>query len=179
LLLPLSYVAVFVFFFLQPGFVAAVVAFFVYQSLFVAIEYNNINLLYNALPQRMKRQLRTFIEALAEPVATATAGLALLYSAGSLDPSNLALAGLLAGCVALLVAAFIRHDYGRALATNLRADWLDFANPEEGWRRQLTETDFETLRRVASEGEREQRLLAVDLLWRLGDPAARDTLLAF
>lgn len=179
LVVPLAYVAVFVFFFLQPGFVAAVLAFFVYQSLFVAIEFNNINLLYNALPARMKRQLRTFIEALAEPVATATAGLALLYTAGSLDPSNLALAGLLAGCLALLVAAFIRHDYGRALAINLRADWLDFANPEEGWRRQLTEADFGRLREVAREGEREQRLLAVDLLWRLRDPAAREALLEF
>ncbi len=179
LVVPLAYVGVFVVFFLEPGFGAAVAAFFAYQSLFVAIEYNNINLLYNALPSRMKRQLRTFIEALAEPVATATVGLALLYTAGSLDPSNLALAGLLAGCVALLIAAFIRHDYGRALAVNLRADWLDFANPEEGWRRQLSEADFARLREVAAGGEREQRLLAVDLLWRLRDPAARETLLNF
>jgi hypothetical protein len=179
LVLPLTYVGVFVCFFLQPGFAAAVAAFFAYQSLFVAIEYNNINLLYNALPQRMKRQLRTFIEALAEPLATATAGLVLLYAAGSLDPANLALAGLLAGCAALLIAAFIRHDYGRALAINLRADWLDFANPEEGWRRQLTEADFERLREAAEHGAREQRLLAVDLLWRLRDPGARGALLAF
>ncbi|MCK7595604.1 cyclic nucleotide-binding domain-containing protein [Pseudomarimonas salicorniae] len=179
LVLPLCYVAVFVFFFLEPGFVAAVVAFFAYQSLFVAVEYNNVNLLYGALPQRMKRQLRTFIEALAEPLATATAGLVLWYSAGSLDTSNLALSGLLVACLALLVAALIRHDYGRALAINLRADWLDFANPEEGWRRHLTETDFERLREVAREGAREQRLLAVDLLWRLRDPAAREALLSF
>jgi hypothetical protein len=179
LVLPLTYVGVFVLFFLQPGFAAAVAAFFAYQSLFVAIEYNNINLLYNALPSRMKRQLRTFIEALAEPLATATAGLALLYTAGSLDPANLALAGLLAGCAALLIAAFIRHDYGRALAINLRSDWLDFANPEEGWRRQLTEADFQRLREVAGHGAREQRLLAVDLLWRLRDPEARGALLAF
>lgn len=179
LVLPLCYVGVFVFFFLQPGFAAAVAAFFAFQSLFVAIEYNNINLLYSALPQRVKRQLRTFIEALAEPLATAMVGLALLYNAGSLDSANLALIGLLAGCVALLVAALIRHDFGGALATNLRADWLDFANPEDGWRRQLGEADFERLRAVARDGERSQRLVAVDLLWRLRDPAAREALLAF
>jgi hypothetical protein len=179
LVVPLVYVGVFVFFFLQPGFPAAVAAFFAYQSLFVAVEFNNINLLYGALPSKVKRQLRTFIEAMAEPVATATAGLALLYVAGSIDTANLAFYGLLGGCLAVLVAAFIRHDYGRALATNLRADWLDFANPEEGWQRQLRPADFARLRTVAREGSREQRLLAVDLLWRLRDATARDSLLDF
>jgi MFS family permease len=179
LVVPVAYLGAFVFFYLHQGFGAALVAFYAYQSLFVAIEFNNINLLYNALPGGVKKQLRTFIEALAEPAASATTGLLLYYSANHVDPDNLALTGLLAACLALTIAAFIRQNYVRALATNLRGDWLDFANPEDAWRKQLTAADFTLLRNTAFSGSREQQLLAVELLWRLQDSAARAALLNF
>ena len=179
LILPLTYLAVFVGFYLQPGFAAAVFAFYAVQSLFVSIEYNNINLLYAALPVRAKRELRTFIEAFAEPAATATAGLLLFYFAAEIGTDNLALYGMWAGLIALLVAGFVRHDYVRALSTNLREDWLDFANPEQAWRRQLRRADYQRLQDTARSGSRAQRLLAVDLLWRLRHPAARPLLLDF
>ena len=179
LIVPLAYLGAFVFFYLHQGFGAALVAFYAYQSLFVAIEFNNINLLYNALPAGVKRQLRTFIEAMAEPAASATAGLLLLYSATHIDPDNLALTGLLVACLALAIAAFIRQNYVRALATNLRGDWLDFANPEDAWRKQLTPADFTLLRNTAFSGSRDQQLMTVELLWRLQDSAARAALLNF
>ncbi len=179
LVVPAAYLGAFVFFYLNQGFGAALVAFYAYQSLFVAIEFNNINLLYNALPAGVKKQLRTFIEALAEPAASATTGLLLYYSANHIDPDNLALTGLLAACLALTIAAFIRQSYVRALATNLRGDWLDFTNPEDAWRKQLTAADFTLLRNTAFSGSREQQLLAVELLWRLQDSAARAALLNF
>ncbi|MBK9655572.1 MAG: hypothetical protein IPO66_08875 [Rhodanobacteraceae bacterium] len=179
LVVPLAYLGAFVFFYLFHGFAAALVAFYAYQSLFVAIEFNNINLLYNALPAGVKRQLRTFIEAMAEPAASASTGLLLYYSATHVDPDNLALTGLLVACLALAIAAFIRQNYVRALAINLRGDWLDFANPEAAWRRQLTAADFTLLRNTAFSGARDQQLLAVELLWRLQDSAARAALLNF
>jgi MFS family permease len=179
LVVPMAYLGAFVFFYLHQGFGAALVAFYAYQSLFVAIEFNNINLLYNALPAGVKRQLRTFIEAMAEPAASASTGLLLYYSATHIDPDNLALTGLLVACLALAIAAFIRQNYVRALAVNLRGDWLDFANPDEAWRKQLTPADFTLLRNTAFAGSREQQLLAVELLWRLQDSAARAALLNF
>ncbi|MBL8245631.1 MAG: HEAT repeat domain-containing protein [Rhodanobacteraceae bacterium] len=179
LVVPLTYLGAFVFFYLNAGFGAALFAFYAYQALFVAVEYNNINLLYNAMPSGVKRQLRTFIEAMAEPAASATAGLFLYYSASHIDPDNLALTGLLAACGALAIAAFIRQNYVRALAVNLRSDWLDFANPESAWRAQLTAADFTLLRNTAFSGSRPQQMLAVELLWRLQDSAARAALLNF
>lgn len=179
LVVPLAYLGAFVYFYLNSGFTAALFAFYAYQSLFVAIEFNNINLLYNALPAGVKRQLRTFIEAMAEPAASATAGLFLYTTAQRIDPDNLALTGLLSACVALAVAAFIRQNYVRALAVNLRSDWLDFANPESAWRAQLGAADFTLLRNTAFSGSRPQQLLAVELLWRLQDSAARAALLNF
>ena len=179
LIVPLAYLGAFVFFYLNQGFGAALVAFYAYQTLFVAIEFNNINLLFNALPAGVKRQLRTFIEAMAEPAASASTGLLLYYSATHIDPDNLALTGLLVACIALLIAAFIRQNYVRALALNLRGDWLDFANPESAWRKQLTPPDFTLLRNTAFSGSRDQQLMAVELLWRLQDSAARAALLNF
>lgn len=179
LVVPATYLGAFVFFYLNAGFAAALFAFYAYQSLFVAIEFNNINLLYNALPAGVKRQLRTFIEAMAEPAASATAGLFLYYTATHIDPDNLALTGLLCACGALAIAAFIRQNYVRALAENLRSDWLDFANPESAWRTQLGAVDYTLLRNTAFSGSRPQQLLAVELLWRLQDSAARAALLNF
>ena len=103
----------------------------------------------------------------------------LFYFVGQIGTDNLALYGMWAGLIALLIAAFVRSDYVRALATNLREDWLDFANPELAWRRQLRRGDLERLQQVAREGSRAQRLLAVDLLWRLKHPSARPLLLDF
>lgn len=177
LIVPIAFLGAFVFFYLHYGFAAALVAFYAYQTLFVAIEYNNLNLLFNALPMAVKRQLRAFIEAMAEPAATATAGVLLFYFSADLGSSNLALTGLLAACVALGIAAYIRNDYARALAVNLRSDFLDFANPDAAWRQHLVPTDLTLLRQIAFGGERGQQLLAVELLWRLRDPAARGALL--
>lgn len=179
LLVPLAYLGAFIFFYLQHGILAALVAFYVCQSLLVSVEYNNVNLLFNALPGGVKKQLRTFIEALAEPLATALAGLFLLLFASRLGPPGISFIGLLGAAVAVIVALFIRHDYVRALATNLRRDWLDLS--PEGFKRvaQITTNDRAHLRHRALHGSRSDRLLATELLWRLEDPHAREALLRY
>lgn len=179
LLVPLAYLGAFIFFYLQHGILAALVAFYVCQSLLVSIEYNNINLLFNALPGGVRKQLRTFIEALAEPLATACAGLFLLFFASRLGPPGISFIGLLGGAAAVIVALFIRHDYVRALATNLRRDWLDLS--PEGFQRvaSVTSDDRAHLRHRALHGNRSDRLLATELLWRLGDAHAREALLRY
>lgn len=179
LVVPASYLAIYVLFFLAPGMPAAIVAFFAFQTLFVAIEYNNINLLYNALPSQTKRQLRTFVEAFAEPLASASAGVMLFYAAGSVETGTFALTGLLGALAAVGIAMLIRTGYLRSLSINLRADWLDFANPRQLWHSQWSAADAARLRELACQGDRRERLMAVDLLWQLGDAEARPALLAF
>ncbi|HXA14010.1 MAG TPA: HEAT repeat domain-containing protein [Opitutaceae bacterium] len=177
LILPLGYLCAFVFFYLHDGFTAALLAFYCYQSLMSGVEYNNINLLFNALPGKIKRQLRTFIEAMCEPVATASAGIFLFYWAGRLGNENVALSGMIAACGAVMVALFIRHDYVLALARNLRSDWLNFADSEKNWGHLVAEADRVLLREKAFHGNRPQQLMAVDLLWRVQDAEARAALL--
>ncbi|MBK8476168.1 MAG: HEAT repeat domain-containing protein [Opitutaceae bacterium] len=178
LILPLAYLAVFVVLYLKSGVAAALVAFFVYQSLLLSVEYNNINLLFNALPALVKRQLRTFIEAMGEPLATALAGVFLLTWASSLGHGNLALCGLLASIVAVALALLVRHDYVKALSVNLRRDWLDFALPGRRWREQVTDADRQLFRQKAlTSASRPERALAVDLLGYVDDPQACSALL--
>jgi hypothetical protein len=179
LVLPVVYLAAFVVFHLQHGALAAIFAFYAYQSVLPAIEYNNVNLLFNALPAQVKPQLRTFVEAMAEPVATAVAGLFLLSWGGVLGGENIALAGLLAACGAFAVAVVLKFDYVASLARNLRQDWLDFTPPDAGWGALIGESDRALLRDTSANGSPAERLLAVDLLWRTRDPQARPALLAF
>ncbi len=178
LLLPLAYLAVFVVFYLKSGVLGALVAFFVYQSLLVSVDFNNINLLFNALPAVAKRQLRTFIEAMGEPLATAFAGLFLLAWAVPLGHGNLALCGLLAGLGAVAIALLVRRDYVRALAVNLRRDWLDFALSGRAWQALVGPADRTLFRnRALTAPDRAARTLAVDLLGHLDDPQACEALL--
>ena len=178
LILPLAYLAVFVVLYLKTGVLGALVAFFAYQSLLLSVEYNNANLLFNALPALVKRQLRTFIEARGEPLATALAGLFLLAWAAAVGRGNLALCGLLAAVGAVAIALLVRHDYVRALAINLRLDWLDFALPGRAWREQVTARDRMLFRTKAlTSPSRSERTLAVDLLGYVDDPQACEALL--
>lgn len=178
LLLPLTYVAVFAIFYLKAGMTGALIAFFAYQSLLVSVEYNNINLLFNALPGAVKRQLRTFIEAMCEPVATALAGVFLLTWATALGNNRVALVGLVGALVSLGLALFVRHDYVRALAINLRRDWLDFGSAARRMAEWVSAEDCRhfKLRAEASEDRREQEV-CVSVLTQVGSPHATHCLL--
>src|SRR3546814_18399611 len=86
---PLTYFAVFGWFFLQGGTGAALAAFFAYHGVLTSIEYTNQNLMFNAVPSRVTRPLRTIVEGLAEPLDHLIAGGVLLCAA-----THLAMRGL-------------------------------------------------------------------------------------
>lgn len=175
--LPVAYLISFVFFYLNAGYLAALVAFYAYQSILTSIEYNNINLLFNALPAMIKRQVRTFIEAMCEPLATALAGVFLLARATEWGTDNIALWGLIGTAIALTAAAIVRNDYLGALSANLRRDWLDFAQSTFSWRTLLGERDREILREKASSSPtRSERFLSVDLMGLVNDPKSPEAL---
>lgn len=85
---PLVYLGVFSFFLLHYGFSSALAGFFAYQGIMIAIEQNNQNFLFNAMPAAVRKQIRTFIEGIAEPLAVALAGgFLLVYGRGAGDGS--------------------------------------------------------------------------------------------
>jgi hypothetical protein len=125
-ILPLTYFAVFGFFFLSGGFAAAIAAFFAYHAVLTSIEYNNQNLLFNAVPSAIKRPLRTVVEGMCEPLASLIAGGFLLYAAKYLDLRELSGIGVMLGATLIAIVVLLRQLYPAAMSSNMRRGWLNF-----------------------------------------------------
>lgn len=162
LIQPVIYTGVFTWFLLDNGPMAAVAGFFAYQGVMIAIEQNNQNFLFNAMPAGVRKQIRTFIEGIAEPLAVALAGMFLLLygkdtGAGSVDAilkkllgddgmasfkdaigvgqlgdAGISLIGLCGAVLVFLLVLVLRSDYMRAMVVNLRRSWLDFSKAQSG-----------------------------------------------
>ena len=127
LILPLTYFAAFGFFFLVGGPMAALAAFFAYHGVLTSIEYNNQNLLFNAVPVTVKRPLRTVIEGMAEPLASFMAGGFLLLVAFSSDMRQLSGIGVIISGLLIFIVLALRHYYPAAMTVNMRRGWMNFA----------------------------------------------------
>ena len=127
-ILPLTYFAVFGYFFLQGGTWAAFAAFFAYHGVLTSVQYNNENLLFNAVPSHVKRPLRTVMEGMCEPVASLVAGGFLLYAANYLDMRELSGIGVIIGLILIAVVVALRQLYPAAMAANMRFGWLNFGD---------------------------------------------------
>lgn len=128
LILPLSYFAAFGYFFLQGGIGPAIAAFFVYHGVLTSIEYNNQNLLFNAVPSAVKRPLRTVVEGMCEPLASFVAGGFLLIAATDMDMRELSGIGVITGLVLIATVVGLRQLYPAAMAVNMRQGWLNFGD---------------------------------------------------
>jgi hypothetical protein len=126
LIMPLSYFAAFGFLFVTGSFEGALAAFFAYHGILTSIEYNNQNLLFNAVPAETKRPVRTIVEGLAEPLASFIAGSFLLVFADRTDIRDLSGLGVVLGLVLLLIVVVLRQLYPAAMARNMRSMLLDF-----------------------------------------------------
>ncbi|MEM8988103.1 MAG: MFS transporter, partial [Pseudomonadota bacterium] len=126
--LPLTYFIVFVFFFLQGGEIAAIAAFFAYHGVLTSIEYNNENLLFNAVPSNVKKPVRALIEGMCEPLASLFAGGFLIYTAHYLTPRELSGVGVVIGIGLIVTVVALRHHYPAAMAANMRRGSLQFGD---------------------------------------------------
>ncbi len=131
LIQPLMYLAVFYFLLFQGGTAAAIFGFVAFQGILPSIEYNNQNFLFNAVPQAVKQQVRTAVEGLAEPMATALAGALLLFVASDLRTVRVAGIGFLLAGAYLGIAVLLRTAYLPSLVTNLKRGWLDLTRPAD------------------------------------------------
>lgn len=179
LIQPFAYVAVFLGFILGRGELPALFGFIAYQGLLVTVDYNNVNFLINALPSGSKKQVRTLIEGLCEPAATATAGLFLLLFAPILGPANLSLIGLGIALASLILVLFLRGEYVHAMISNLKQGWLDFSQPLSALVGRRPPAEVAWLAEAARRGPTEETLLAIRLLWVTDKHLAADRLLDF
>jgi AAA family ATP:ADP antiporter len=128
LILPLTYFTVFGYFFLAGGAGAALAAFFAYHGVLTSIEYNNQNLLFNAVPSAVKRPLRTILEGFCEPLASLVAGGFLVFAATRTDMRELSGIGVILCLLLIAIVIAIRHQYPVAMAANMRRGWLNFSD---------------------------------------------------
>ncbi|SLJ86942.1 ATP/ADP translocase [Novosphingobium mathurense] len=159
---PLTYFAVFGWFFLQGGTGAALAAFFAYHGVLTSIEYNNQNLLFNAVPSQVKRPLRTVMEGMAEPLASLVSGGFLIYAASQVDMRELSGIGIIVGATLIAVVVALRQLYPSAMTANMRKGWMNFGD------RSVLAPQFEpeakALLAKAAAGEGEEAQIAARLL---------------
>ena len=127
LIQPVIYIATFSFLLLQYSYEAALFAFFAYQGMAWSVDNNNYNLLYNALPNENRAQLRTILEGLLEPIATAIAGVFLIFYASKVPPEGISLVGFIGALVLFVIVVLMKKNYLISLVQNLKTEWLDFS----------------------------------------------------
>ncbi len=165
LIQPVVYAVVFAWLLLDGGYPAAVAGFFAYQGIEIVIDSNNVNLLFAGLPTDGRKQIRTLIEGLCEPVATATAGLFLLVAASRISPEQLSIYGIALAFICLGLVFVQRHDYVGAIAANLRRDWLDFSLPAEPPLAHATPADLDLTERQIAGPDDATTAFALRVLW--------------
>src|SRR5690606_31977898 len=121
------YIATSSFLLLQYSYEAALFAFFAYQGMAWSVDNNNYNLLYNALPNENRAQLRTILEGLLEPIATAIAGIFLIFYASKVPPEGISLVGFIGALVLFVIVILMKKNYLISLVQNLKTEWLDFS----------------------------------------------------
>ncbi len=123
---PLVYTATFAILFVHHGETAAILGFMASQAMLTGIDYNNSNLLLKALPAEAKREIRTFIEGIGEPLAVAAAGAVLMLAASFLSPEEVSGVGLIGSVVCLALVLAVGSEYTPAMVRNLRREWVEF-----------------------------------------------------
>ncbi|MCB1096368.1 MAG: hypothetical protein KDN22_12400 [Verrucomicrobiae bacterium] len=173
LIQPVVYIASFSFFFISSGFGAAVAGFVAFHGVMASIEYNNQNLLFNALPERGKAEVRAIVEGIIEPMAVALAGLFLVIVSSRISADAITVSGLLLALFAFCAALALRAEYVTAMVAKLKDAWLSFSS-EADQVVALSSSDVKLLRDAAASADLNRALTAAQLLWRSGD---RDTAL--
>ncbi len=157
------FLVVFALLLVHGGFEAALLGFLAYQGIMTSIDYNNINLLFNGLPEQGRSQVRTFVEGLCEPLATATAGIFLLLVAPRLSPGDLSAIGFGFAAVLLLLVFVMRADYVQSMIANVRRSWLDFTRAPAGFAN-LPDSDLALLEQRVDIPLAGERLTALRML---------------
>jgi len=142
---PVVYILTFSFLLLDYGFSAAILAFFAYQGMAWSVDNNNYNLMYNALPNANRAQLRTILEGLLEPIATAIAGVYLIFYASKVPAEGISLVGFLGALILFTIVMFMKKNYLISLVQNLKTEWLDFSRKLRSHLTSFTDKERDTL----------------------------------
>lgn len=185
LLQPLVYMATFLWMGFDNGMAPAIFGFFAYQGMLTSVENNNINLLFQAMPAKAKSQIRTVLEGMCEPTATAVTGGFLMLA---ISPSyqmtfeELAIIGLTGAALCLVLALLLRPQYAKSLVENLKLGWINFSGRGGEIGLLLAEEDvYKVKDRMGAEGrhDRGERIAAIQIILENKKQGGVEALLEF
>lgn len=173
---PVIYILAFSFLLLDYGFHAAIIAFFAYQGMAWSVDNNNYNLLYNALPNANRAQLRTILEGLLEPIATAFAGMYLIIYASNAPAERVSFVGFVGALVLFSLVVFTKKQYLISLVQNLKTEWLDFSKSLQTHISKFSDAERQTLQGTLSSSF-SQAITAIKIYLSLKDTQALPALI--
>lgn len=177
---PVAYLVVFSFLLMEGGFVAGLIGFVAYQGLMTSLDNNNMNLLFNALPEKGKEATRTFMEGICEPMATASAGVFLIGAGYIMSDDGISGVGFGLAVVCLLLVLVLRVEFVKSVTANVRRSWLDFSRADQGVPLlEPAEVSFLIERVEDQQASDRERLTALRHLWRQAPLDAVERLLAW
>ena len=122
----------FCFIWANPSFESALAVFFAYQTVMLAIDANNMNFIFNAVPEEKRSSVRALAEGLTDLFATCFAGLFLMlpqfFPAFQLDDRSIALWALGFLGLQLVLLFLMRREYLYEMLIMLKKGWLNFSN---------------------------------------------------
>ncbi len=154
---PVAYLIAFLYFLLDYGPSSALFGFMAYQGIMIGIDYNNWNFLFNAFPGRVKQFVRIFTESLTDPIATAFAGVFLLWGVSYLSPQQISGVALLVAAIFIVTALILRGQYLLAMIHSLRDGALDFSRDAKALLSNLKDSDMRLLSHTLSKKQEGQK----------------------
>ncbi len=168
---PLAYLVVFALFAFPLDWAGAILGFLAYQALLPAVDNNNANFLFNALPYHAKHQLRTFIEGIGEPLAVALAGGFLLIAVNRTELSTIALIGGFGTVMVGIIALGLNRTYLQGVGANLKASQSVHSGRKHAQIARLSDVGRAELELALDSGDPSLATRAIDLWWML-DPVS-------
>jgi ATP/ADP translocase/HEAT repeat protein len=163
---PIVYLITFSFLKINNGYEAALLGFLAYQGIQVSIDFNNNNFILNAVPSEIKKEIRTFMEGLFEPLATSMAGLFLLIGTSQkLSQQSISTIGIWVSVYTIIIVFLLRRDYVAAMITNLKKGWLDFSKSDEEILKGLDANELQVLAESIKDRDNETAYTAIRILW--------------
>jgi len=162
---PIVYLITFSFLRINNGYEAALCGFWAFQGIQTSIDFNNQNFMLNAVPSEIKKEIRTFMEGLFEPLAVSVAGLFLLLGTSQLSQQHISALGIWVSVFTIIIALSLRRDYVTAMMTNLKKEWLDFSRSDEETLEGLDANELRVLAESIKDLDKETAYTAIRILW--------------
>jgi len=162
---PTFFFVLFCLFFWKEGLSLAVLGLIAREGMSYTFDDNNLNLLVSGVPTKIKYQVRVAVESFFEPIG-------LLCGAGLLFffYEHTVYVGLVMATMACLVVTLLRHEYPKAIFSNLVATAIRFGKTALDWIPRKEKKTFEYhLLSSLKRSDEPSRLLAFEYLLKMGN----------